>query len=261
MKTIWILLILLSVTVACQRHSQTPERKHMIQSDMVRIEGRTVNPFGIRGEAVRVDTFYLDKHLVTYEQYNQFIEAGGYVEPRYWSPEGIKFLNAYEFTVPSTYHEEYLNKSELPVTGVSWYEAEAYSNWRNARLPTAAEWTLACQGSNKQRYPWGNAFDFEAVDYRTRLAPYPTSSHEKNVSPVGVFDLVGNVWQWCKDAYEGEDFRRSVSPTGTRPDPQKILRGGGWMSLRKHFESDYLYYDKPHHRRATYGFRCAKDAE
>lgn len=261
MKTIWISLTLLSVTVGCQQKSQGPEGKQMIPSEMVRIEGSTVNPFGSPGETVSVDTFYLDKHLVTYEQYNQFIEAGGYVEHRYWSPEGIAFLNAYEFTVPSTYHEEYLNKSDQPVTGVSWYEAEAYANWRGVRLPTAAEWTLACQGNNKQRFPWGNVFDFEAVDYRTRLAPYPIGSRPKNVSPFGIFDLVGNVWQWCEDAYEAEDFRRSVSPTGTRPGPQKILRGGGWMSLRKHFESDHLYYDKPDQRLATYGFRCAKDPE
>ena len=86
-----------------------------------------------------------------------------------------------------------------------------------ARLPTAAEWTLACQGNTKQRYPWGDTFDFEAVDYRSRLAPYAVGSREKNVSPVGVFDLVGNVWQWCADAYEGKDFRLEVEPTGTKP--------------------------------------------
>ncbi len=250
----------MNVTGACQQNAQTPEGQPMIHTERVRIEAGTVDAFGT-GETVSVDTFYLDKHLVTYEQYNQFIEAGGYTEQQYWSPEGLEFLKAYEFSVPSTYHEKYLNKTRLPVTGVSWYEAETYANWRGARLPTAAEWTLACQGGTKQRYPWGNTFEFDAADYRAHLVPYPIGSREKNVSSFGVFDLVGNVWQWCEDAYEGEDFRRSVTPTGTCPGSQKILRGGSWMSLRKHFESDYLYYDKPHHRLASYGFRCAKDAE
>jgi len=260
MKTIWISLILLTLTIACQQNSQTREGQQMIHTQMVRIEAGTIDPFG-NGDSRTVNPFYIDKNLVTYEKYNQFIEAGGYTEQRYWSPEGLEFLKAYEFSVPSTYHEKYLNKSKLPVTGVSWYEAVAYANWRGARLPTAAEWTLACQGNKKQLYPWGNEFDFDAVDYRTRLVPYPIGSRKKNVSSFGVFDLVGNVWQWCQDTYDGEDFRRSVTPTGTRPGTQKILRGGGWMSFRKHFESDYLYYDKPYHRLTTYGFRCAKDAE
>ncbi len=265
-RATWILFLMCSIITACelpgpQRDEQTQqERQQMTQTEMVRIAGGTVDPFGT-GEAVTVSPFYLDKHLVTYQQYNQFIEDAGYKKKEYWSAEGRKFLEKYEFWVPSTYHEKYLNRKKLPVTGVSWYEAEAYANWRGARLPTAAEWTLACQGDTKQRYPWGNDFDFEAIDYRARLAPYAVGSREKNVSPAGVFDLVGNVWQWCANVYEGKDFRLEPEPTGTKPGPQKILRGGGWMSLRRHFESDYLYYDKPFHRLATYGFRCAKGAE
>lgn len=261
MKPTCILLITLSVIVACNQNQPTSEmEKKMIQTEMVRIEGGTVDPFGT-GNTVTVAPFYLDKHLVTYEQYTQFIKSGGYKAKRFWSAEGRKFLEKYEFWVPSTYHEEYLNKSQLPVTGISWYEAQAYAKWRGVRLPTAAEWTLACQGERKQRYPWGNQFDFDAIDYRSRLAPYPIGSQEKNVSRFGVFDLVGNVWQWCEDAYEGEDFRLAADPTGTSRGANKILRGGGWMSLRKHFESDYLYYDKPFHRLGTYGVRCAKDAD
>ena len=255
-----------SIILACelpgpQRDEQTQQKEQqMTQPEMVRIAGETVDPFGT-GEIVTVSPFYLDKHLVTYQQYNQFIEDGGYKNKKHWSEEGRKFLEKYEFWIPSTYAERYLNRKALPATGVSWYEAEAYANWRGARLPTAAEWTLACQGDTKQRYPWGNEFDFKAVDYRARLAPYAVGSRKKNVSPAGVFDLVGNVWQWCADAYEGKNFRLEPELTGVKPGPQKILRGGGWMSLRRHFESDYLYYDKPFHRLATYGFRCAKDAE
>ena len=230
------------------------------QNEMVRIEGGTVDPFGT-GETITVSPFYLDKLLVTYEQYEMFIQDGGYKKKEYWSKEGQEFLENHEFRVPSTYNEGCLNRKNLPVTGVSWYEVEAYANWRGIRMPSAAEWTLACQGDAKRRYPWGNDFDFEAIDYPARLAPYVVGSQEKNVSATGIYDLVGNVWQWCADSYEGRDFRLDAEPTGTKPGPQKILRGGSWMSLRRHFESDYLYYDKPTHRLATYGFRCAKDVE
>ena len=261
-----MLFLMSSIIIACelpgpQQDEQTQQKEQqMTQTEMVRIAGGTVDSFGT-GETVTVSPFYLDKHLVTYQQYDQFIADGGYNKKKYWSEEGRKFLEKYEFRGPSTYHEKYLNQKTLPVTGVSWYEAEAYANWRGARLPTAAEWTLACQGNTQRRYPWGDTFDFEAVDYRSRLAPYAGGSREKNVSPAGVFDLAGNVWQWCADTYEGKDFRLDTELTGTKPGPQKILRGGGWMSLRRHFASNYLYYDKPFHRLATYGFRCAQDVE
>lgn len=265
MKYILVTLFMMfSIIMSCElpgpQQDEPNKEQEMTQSEMIKIEGGTVDPFGT-GESVTVSPFYLEKHLVTYQEFNEFIEDGGYGKKKYWSEEGQKYLEKYEFLVPSTYHEEYLNRKKLPVTGVSWYEAEAYANWRGARLPTAAEWTLACQGDTKQRYPWGGEFDFEAVDYRARLAPYVVGSREKNVSPVGVYDLVGNVWQWCSDSYKGKDFRLEAEPTGTKPGPLKILRGGAWMSLRRHFESDYLYYDKPFHRLATYSFRCAKDVE
>lgn len=260
MKQTWVFPILLSTIVCCNQSEQISKNQQVIQTDMVRIDAGTVDSFGV-GRIENVATFYIDKHLVTYEQYNLFINAGGYKRKKYWSSKGREFLKKYKYSVPSTYHEEYLNKSQLPVTGVSWYEAQAYAKWRGVRLPTAAEWAFACQGPRKQRYPWGNRFDYDAIGYHVRFAPYPVGSHETNVSPHGVFDMVGVVWQWCEDAYEGNDFRQDAEPTGTLPGPHKILRGGGWISIRKHFESDYLYFDKPFHRLVTYGFRCAMNAE
>lgn len=264
-----LVFLLLSGIMACDspdmpraehlRQVESKREREMTHAEMVKIEGGRVDPFGT-GDRVSVAPFYLDKHLVTYEQYNEFIRAGGYKNKKYWSAAGQAFLEKYEFWAPSTYYDNYLNRQALPVTGVSWYEAEAYAKWRGARLPTAAEWSLACQGSETpRRYPWGDAFDFAAIDYRSRLAPYVVGSREQNISPVGVFDLVGNVWQWCADSYEGRDFRLDGEPTGRDAGTQRVLRGGGWMSIRTHFGSDYLYYDKPFQRLCTYGFRCARD--
>ena len=71
-------------------------------AEMIRIPGGSIDVFG-NGTVMTVDTFYMDKHLVTYEQYNQFIKAGGYEEMQYWSEEGRNFLERYQYTVPSTY--------------------------------------------------------------------------------------------------------------------------------------------------------------
>ena len=122
-RATWILFLMFTVIVACelpgpQSDEQTQQKEQqMTQLEMVRIAGGTVDPFGT-GETVTVASFYLDKHLVTYQQYNQFIEDGGYKKKKYWSAEGRKFLEKYEFWVPSTYHEKYLNRKKLPVTGV-----------------------------------------------------------------------------------------------------------------------------------------------
>lgn len=262
MKTAQILLLVLlsSIIGACQQNTQTTKDQLPMQTEMVYIPEGVVDPFS-SGDTTTVTAFYMDKYLVTYAQYKQFIDAGGYNEKKYWAPDGWKFLKQHEYTLNSTYHEAYLSKEQLPITGISWYEAEAYARWRGARLPTAAEWTLACQGNTPKKFPWGDDFDYEAVNYKIRVAPYPVGSSKKNVSPFDIFDLVGNVWQWCSDEYNGKDFLRDLDPQGYNPGPQKYLRGGGWTSLRKHLESDYLYYDKPYQRLATYGFRCAKNVE
>ena len=87
-RIMWILFLMCSILIACElpgpQRDELNKEQEMIQPEMVRIEGGTVDPFGAE-ETVTVSPFYLDKHLITYEQYNQFIEAGGYKEKKYWS--------------------------------------------------------------------------------------------------------------------------------------------------------------------------------
>jgi gamma-glutamyl hercynylcysteine S-oxide synthase len=107
---------------------------------------------------VELPGFWLDQFPVTQGQYQGFIEAGGYRDPRWWSPAGWRWLQEHPVSHPLYWTPEAANH---PVCGVSWYEADAYARFVGKRLPTEAEWEKAASWNpvtaQRQRYPWGTA--------------------------------------------------------------------------------------------------------
>lgn len=186
--------------------------------------------------------YWIDQYPVTNEKYRAFILAGGYGNQRYWSKEGWEWKTEDNITVPEFWNDTIWNKSDYPVVGVSYYEAEAYATWAGKRLPTEREWEKAARGEDGRKYPWGDEFDknrcnssniFLLGGHTTPVTQYP-----KGVSPYGCYDMAGNVCEWCADWYdETKDSR--------------VLRGGSWN-------------DKPGYLRVSYrdfdiGFRLAQD--
>ena len=216
---------------------------------------------------VHVDAFYIDKYEVTNAQYKKFVDAN----PQ-WQKPGI----------PRAYHNgSYLNdwnqneypigKGEHPVTYVSWYAAMAYAQWAGKRLPTEAEWEKAARGGLVgQRYPWGNSIDSGKANYgtyrTTRVGTYPANNY-------GLYDMAGNVREWCLDAYQGGFYKSShrrnplaggtLTEIVTRFTSQKdsrVLRGGSWSSPAQGMRvADRLGYT-PTYAYPYVGFRCAKSA-
>ena len=147
---------------------------------------------------VYVDAFYIDKYEVTNAQYKKFVDAN----PQ-WQKDNIprnlhngKYLR---FWRGNTYH---LSKENHPVVYVSWYAAMAYAKWAGKRLPTEAEWEKAARGGVVGRkYPWGDLIDSTKANYgravgKTMLVgTYPANDYD-------LYDMVGNVMEWCLDAYE-----------------------------------------------------------
>ena len=150
---------------------------------------------------VYVDAFYMDKYEVTNVQYKAFVDA---------NPEWQKDR------IPRAYHDgNYLKrwngnnypvgKGNHPVVNVSWYSAIAYAQWTGKRLPTEAEWEKAARsGLSGQKYPWGNLIDSRKANYDQSIGDTtPVGEYAPNA--YGLYDVAGNVLEWCLDAYH-EDF-------------------------------------------------------
>jgi formylglycine-generating enzyme required for sulfatase activity len=162
---------------------------------------------------------------------------------------------------------------------VSFSDAEAYCRWRNARLPTEAEWEYAMRaGSERTRYPWG---DEPVRDGKLALNFWQGESHRANtradgfvyVSPVrafppnawGIHDPVGNVWQWTADWYAPDTYLRAgrevTDPTGPGTGKARVLRGGSWWCGACTCEGYGLFYRGKSDPEAPFdnnGFRCAR---
>jgi formylglycine-generating enzyme required for sulfatase activity len=231
--------------------------------------------------SIEVHSFWIDKYPVTNAEFKKFMDASHY-EPS----DSHNFLRAWR---DGTYPEGWGNK---PVTWVSLEDARAYAKWAGKRLPHEWEWQYAAQGTDGRKYPWGQANlplncptnmqpglpsspptgyslaggcdskkDFVPIPDRGRIMQ-PASdvdAHPEGVSPFGVMDLVGNVWQWT-DEYQDEHTRAAVLRGGSHYQPQ----GARWYFPQAYELSEhgkYLLMAPSLDRSGTIGFRCVKDGK
>ena len=149
------------------------------------------------------EAFFIDIGPVTNAQYATFIEDGGYAREELWSTSGWEWLQAYHWTGPAEPGNG--ETADLPVRGVSYSEAEAYSRWCGKRLPTRREWEKAARGTDGRRWPWGDEFNPAHCNTADRHAtekqwgPTPVGAFPSGASSYGCLDLIGNVWEWLQD--------------------------------------------------------------
>ena len=218
---------------------------------------------------VYVDAFYIDKYEVTNAQYKAFVDA---------NPEWRKDRT------PRAYHTGYYlyewngnnypsGKGNHPVTHVSWYVAMAYSKWAGKRLPTEAEWEKAARGGLAgQKYPWGNSIDPSKANYDKDIGN-TTAVGRYAPNTYGLYDMTGNVWEWCLDAYHKDFYGRSprrnpVSGSGDNisniisnfADVKnfRVLRGGSWFNTKRLVRVAFRFYFTPMSSYDTIGFRCVR---
>ena len=148
---------------------------------------------------VFLDSYLMDKYEVSNKQYGDFIRAKGHAAPAYWD-------------------DPRLNKSEQPVVGVNWEDAQAYCGYRGKRLPTEAEWEKAARGPKAYLYPWGNDFDPAKTNYgKNHGATTAVDSYSQGASYYGVYNMAGNVFEWVSDWYDPRYYGRletMVNPGG-----------------------------------------------
>ncbi len=237
-----------------------------IATDMVVIpEGQYLrgSKTGNRDELVRhavfLSPFAIDKHPVTNEQFVCFLEAmGGEKDGN--NNDMIRLRDsrikrsAGKISIESGY-------AKHPVVGVSWYGALAYAKWVGKRLPTEAEWEVASYGGHEDFiYPTGPDIERSHANFfssdTTPVMSYPPNGY-------GLYDMAGNVYEWCEDWYDHHYYDLSVQephdPKGPLQGVYRVLRGGCWKSLKEDLRCSHRHRNNPGLMNGTYGFRCAAD--
>lgn len=163
---------------------------------------------------VHIDGFWIGKFPITNNQYRKFIEETGHDKPD-------------RLNVPN------FNGSENPVVGVSWNDAQAYLDWAGLRLPTEAEWefTVKGPGLNDRIFPWGNEIPHENYlnYFRLHKGTTPVHQHHLGTTPkTELFDMVGNVLEWCLDDTRDYLPNKQQNPLGDIKSNYRSIRGGSF---------------------------------
>lgn len=208
---------------------------------------------------VTLKSFAIDIHPVTNEQFVRFLEEmGGEKEGN--NHDMIRLRDARikrsagKLSIESGYPKH-------PVVGVTWYGAVAYAKWIGKRLPTEAEWEVAAScGIEDQFYPTGKTIERLQANFfssdTTSVMSYPPNS-------LGIYDMAGNVYEWCHDWYDYHYYSQAVQepidPMGPQQGVYRVLRGGCWKSLKEDLRCSHRHRNNPGTMNGTYGFRCAAD--
>lgn len=207
--------------------------------------------------------FYIDETEISNREYALCVDDGACAPP--------------DRSSATRYSSYYGNPTydEYPVIFVSWYDAEQFCDWRDARLPTEAEWEYAASydpiNQIKLIYPWGDAFEGTFLNFNASGSPWddgyadtaPITAYPEGRSPLGIYNMAGNVMEWVQDWYDPRYYRTAteVNPLGPEMGEFKAIRGGSWLSGTDDVEAVARTNFDPTVSRANLGFRCAKAVE
>ncbi len=263
-----------------------------------------LNPYGFNDKLyvdehpahkVNLPAYMIDKYEVTNAQYRDFAIASQHTVPIGWTRNGYNFGNELLASLPledlrkvatdrfkldmdvtrmsqkdllAELEKIQASRDQLPVTTVSWPDADSYCHWAGKRLPTEAEWEKAARGPQGFEYPWGNEWDPKKINTMSENpdAPYsPVGSYPGDKSGYGVYDMAANVTEWVADWY---DAYPGAPPSDNKNygKMQRVVRGGmtssgHYDSLSMVFRNSKRTHFKPYSAFIDVGFRCAKNAQ
>lgn len=205
---------------------------------------------------VKLGSFYIDKYEVTRKEFYTFVKTNGYYNKKYWTKKGWEWRDG----KPRVMKKPTPDEEKLPMTNISYYEAEAYAKWAGKRLPTPEEWEYAARGKDMRVFPWGNTpaqiGKFFMTNFRQlgkvrdryyRLAP--VNAFPKDTSPFGVRGMAGNVSEWCNAYHKTPGTKKKF----------KVVKGGSFKHLWFRLQTFTQLGRKPGKSLQYVGFRCVKD--
>jgi len=266
---LWILMVSLFFIFAHTPHSQNPNpQSNALGIEFVFVQGGTFQMGDVFGNGdsdekpvhtVTVSDFYLSKTEITVAQYRAFCKA---TRRRMPPPP------------------EWGWQDDHPIVNVSWYDAKAFCDWAGYRLPTEAEWEFAARNRGEPiQYAWGNDFpsnqkggnvadeSLKKHNPKTTIFenyndgyPYTSAVASFSPNPLGLYDMTGNVWEWCADWYGEYRENPQIDPKGPDAGQYKVLRGGSWINDPQSSRTTNRFKNRPKNWYNCYGFRVAKSA-
>lgn len=196
-----------------------------------------------RQHTVTVGNFKMSKYEVTFDQYEDFCRATKRKVPK----------------------DHGWGRGKRPVMNVSWFDAKAFADWMGCRLPTEAEWEYACRAGTTTPFNTGENITTDQANYNGNF-PYnkaikgkyllktmPVGSYAPNAW--GLYDMHGNVYEWCSDWYGPYNTTVTSNPKGISDGKMKVFRGGGWNFLARICRSGYRDFFYPERSDLHIGFR------
>jgi len=215
---------------------------------------------------IYLSSYYIDKYEVSNSQYKKFMRSTDHAAPAYWD------------------HRK-LNIANHPVTGVNWFDANAYCRWNKKRLPTEAEWEKAARGPAGSIYPWGNTLDIEKANFSKgntgkNMVTTPIDSYPEGSSYYGAYNMAGNVFEWVQDWYDPDYYKDTSNVRNVKgPDVgielgvpgkygekikfgrKKVIRGGSWFAPEESITTTHRFWNDSLNNSygVGLGIRCARD--
>ncbi len=197
---------------------------------------------------VFLSDYYISRYPITNQEYREFVQCTGHRIPIHWQ----------RGTFPA-------GTGKHPISNVSWQDADAFARWRGARLPTEAEWEKAARGTDERPYPWGTRFtEGERCNANNQVGTTtPVDEFPDGRSFYELWDMAGNVYEWCRDHFDEEYYKSSpaTNPKGPDGGQERVVRGGCYIESRAALRTTHREGVSEVTTRDTIGFRIAMDAD